>query len=397
MFEHVESYAGDPILTLVEDFLRDPRPNKVNLSIGLFYDEKGRIPLLAPVAKAEDRLVALHEPRSYLPMEGDPTYREEVQKFVFGADHEAVRSGRIATVQTLGGSGGLKLAADFLHRYFPDSQLWISSPTWENHRAIFEGAGITVNEYPYYDLATNRVRFEEMLAAIKTLPRRSIVLLHPCCHNPTGMDLTHDQWKALIPVLAERELIPYLDMAYQGFGEGIDEDAWAVREIATAGISGFVGNSFSKSFSWYGERAGGLSILCASAQEAACVLGQMKATVRRIYSSPPTHGAKIVAMVLGDPALRAEWESEVRGMRERIQEMRSVLESIISAKLPGRDFSYLTAQHGMFSYTGLSEEQVDQLRDEYAIYLVRSGRMCVPGLNRGNVEYVAQAMAQVLA
>ncbi len=300
-------------------------------------------------------------------------------------------------MQTLGGSGGLKLAADFLHRYFPQSDIWISDPTWENHRAIFEGAGVAVHEYPYYDLATNRVKFDEMLAAFRVLPRRAIVLLHPCCHNPTGMDLTREQWSALIPVIRERELIPYLDMAYQGFGEGIDEDAWAVREIAAAGISGFVGNSFSKSFSWYGERAGGLSILCRDADEAARVLGQMKATVRRIYSSPPTHGALVVAMVLEDPALRAEWEGEVRHMRERIQEMRRVLESIISAKLPGRDFGYLTAQHGMFSYTGLTEAQVDRLRDEFAIYLVRSGRMCVPGLNHDNVEYVAQAMAQVLA
>ena len=396
MFEHVEAYPGDPILTLVETFHADSRAQKVNLGIGLYYDEEGRIPLLNSVQKAEATRAAAPTPRPYLPMEGAANYRSAVQKLLFGADHPAVGGQRIATIQTIGGSGALKVGADFIKRYFPDSEAWISNPSWDNHRAIFEGAGIKVHDYPYYDAATGGLLFDQMLATIKQLPAQSVVLLHPCCHNPTGVDLSQAQWDALIPVLQANKLIPFLDIAYQGFGQGLNEDAYAIRALADAGVSFFVSNSFSKNLSFYGERCGGLSIVCQDAEEASRVLGQMKATVRRNYSSPPTHGGQITAAVMNDAALYAEWEGEVAEMRVRIKAMRQKLFDVLSQRLPGRDFSYFITQQGMFSYTGLTPAQVDRLREEYAVYLVRSGRMCVAGLNSRNVGYVAEAMAAVL-
>ena len=398
MFQHVPAYPGDPILSLMEDFQADPRPNKVSLSIGIYFDDEGRLPVMSAVRKAETALLQNIGPRSYLPMEGMAPYRLAVQKLVFGAQHEAVTSGRIATLQTLGGSGGLKVGGDFLRRYFGGSQVWVSDPTWENHRALFEGAGFQVNTYPYYDEATGGLRFDDMLAAFKELPRQSIVLMHASCHNPTGVDLTQDQWRTLIPVIAERELIPYVDIAYQGFGDGVDDDAFAVRALADAGVRFFVSNSFSKSFSLYGERCGGLSVVCKDAEEAARVLGQLKSAVRANYSSPPTHGARLVTQVLDDAALRAEWEAELGQMRARIKDMRESLHAALNARFGGqRDFGYFLTQRGMFSYTGLTPAQVDRLRDEHAVYLVRSGRMCIAGLSTKNVEYVAQAMAAVLA
>jgi aromatic-amino-acid transaminase len=396
MFEHVEAYPGDPILTLVETFHADSRPQKVNLGIGLYYDEAGRIPLLSSVQKAEAARAAAPSPRPYLPMEGAANYRTAVQRLLFGADQEAVTSQRIATIQTIGGSGALKVGADFIKRYFPESQAWISNPSWDNHRAIFEGASIKVHEYPYYDAVSGGLLFDDMLATIKQLPAQSVVLLHPCCHNPTGVDLSQAQWDVLIPVLKAGKLLPFLDIAYQGFGQGLNEDAYAIRSMADAGISFFVSNSFSKNLSFYGERCGGLSIVCNTAEEASRVLGQMKATVRRNYSSPPTHGGQITAAVMNDPTLFAEWEAEVAEMRVRIKAMRQKLHEVLSTRLPGRDFSYFITQQGMFSYTGLSSEQVDRLREEFAVYLVRSGRMCVAGLNSSNVGYVAEAMASVL-
>lgn len=397
MFEHVDAYAGDPILTLNESFGKDPRPNKINLSIGIYFDDAGNLPVMKAVKTAESAMLQSVGARPYQPMEGAPNYRQAVQHLLFGAEHEAVKSGRIATIQTLGGSGGLKVGGDFLKRYFPSSNVWVSDPTWDNHRAMFEGAGFTVNTYPYYDAKTGGLRFPEMLAAIKTLPEKSIVLLHACCHNPTGVDLSRAQWAELIPVLKARELIPYVDIAYQGFGDGIEEDAWAVRALADAGVSFFCANSFSKSFSLYGERCGGLSVVCPDKAQADLVLGQMKATVRKNYSSPPTHGGQIVARVLGTPELAKQWADELDAMRTRIQAMRQKLHAVISAKLPGRNFDYFITQRGMFSYTGLTAEQVDRLREEHAVYLVRSGRMCVAGLNSSNVEATAVAMAAVLA
>nr|WP_294863693.1 amino acid aminotransferase [uncultured Pseudogulbenkiania sp.] len=396
MFEHVDAYAGDPILTLVETFNNDPRPNKVNLGIGLYYDEQGRIPLLPSVQKAEVARVQAAGPRSYLPMEGAANYRRAVQELLFGAGHEAVTSDRIATIQTIGGSGALKIGADLLKRYFSESEVWVSSPTWDNHRAMFEGAGFVVHDYPYYDAVSGGVKFDEMITCFKQLPAKTVVLLHPCCHNPTGVDLSNAQWREVIAVVKERDLIPFLDIAYQGFGDGLNEDAYAIRAMADAGISFFVSNSFSKNLSFYGERCGGLSVVCQDAEEAGRVLGQMKATVRRNYSSPPTHGGQVTAMVMNDAVLRQEWEGEVAEMRERIKAMRQKLYEVLAAKVPGRDFSYFIKQRGMFSYTGLTPEQVDRLREEFAVYLVRSGRMCVAGLNSRNVEYVADAMAEVL-
>ena len=396
MFQHLEPYAGDPILSLNEAFQADPRPHKVNLSIGIYFDDEGRIPVLDCVRRAEAQLLEASGPKPYLPMEGSGPMRRAVQALLFGPSHEAVTSGRVAKLQTVGSSGGLKVGADFLRRWFPGSAIWVSDPTWDNHRAVFEGAGLSVHTYPYYDAATGGLAFEAMCEALGRLPPRSVVLLHACCHNPTGVDLSVAQWQQLIPLLRERELLPYLDLAYQGYGDGIEEDAYAVRALADAGLRFFIANSFSKSMSLYGERAGALSVVCADAAEAQLVLGQMKATVRRNYSSPGIHAAGVVARVLTEPALRASWESDVRAMRERIAQMRVALHEVISARVPGRDFGYFLSQRGMFSYTGLSAAQVDTLREAHAVYLVRSGRMCVAGLNHGNVHRAAQAMAAVL-
>jgi aromatic-amino-acid transaminase len=396
VFQHLEPYAGDPILSLNEAFHADPRPDKVNLSIGIYFDDAGCIPVLGCVREAEAQMLAESGPKPYLPIEGAAAARSAVQALLFGPQHEAVISGRIATVQTIGSSGGLKVGADFIKRWFPGSAVWVSDPTWDNHRAMFEGAGVTVHNYPYYDPATGGLRFAAMLDTLATLPPKSVVLLHACCHNPTGVDLAPAQWEQLIPLLKERDLLPYLDIAYQGYGDGIAEDAFAIRALASAGLSFFVANSFSKSMSVYGERAGALSVVCGSRAEADRVLGQLKATVRRNYSSPAIHAAGIISRVLSDPKLRADWEADVAAMRERILAMRRSLHETLSAKRPGRDFGYFLSQRGMFSYTGLTAAQVDRLRDEFGVYLIRSGRICVAGLNTRNVERTSAAMAAVI-
>ena len=397
MFQKVDAYAGDPILSLMERFKEDPRSDKVNLSIGLYYNEDGIIPQLKAVAEAEARLNAVpHGASLYLPMEGLNAYRNTIAPLLFGADHAVLAQKRVATIQTLGGSGALKVGADFLKKYFPDSGVWVSDPTWENHVAIFEGAGFSVATYPWFDSETNGVRVEALLEKLNMLPERSIVLLHPCCHNPTGADLTHAQWDAVIEVLKARDLIPFLDIAYQGFGAGMEEDAYAIRAVASAGLPALVSNSFSKIFSLYGERVGGLSVVCEDAEAAGRVLGQLKATVRRIYSSPPNFGAQVVATVLGDEQLKASWLAEVEAMRKRILSMRQELVNVLKEAVPGHNFDYLLKQRGMFSYTGLSAAQVDRLREEFGVYLIASGRMCVAGLNASNVHRVAQAFAAVM-
>jgi len=397
VFQKVDAYAGDPILSLMERFKEDPRSDKVNLSIGLYYDEESTIPRLQAVAEAEARLNAQpHGASLYLPMEGLNSYRHAIAPLLFGAGHTVLEQQRVATIQTLGGSGALKVGADFLKRYFPHSGVWVSDPTWENHIAIFEGAGFEVSIYPWYDNETNGVRFAAFLEKLNSLPEQSIVLLHPCCHNPTGADLTPAQWDEVVEVLKARTLIPFLDIAYQGFGAGMEEDAYAIRAIAHAGLPALVSNSFSKIFSLYGERVGGLSVVCEDADAAGRVLGQLKATVRRNYSSPPNFGAQLVATVLNDAGLKASWLAEVEAMRTRIQAMRQTLVDALNAAMPTGDFTYLLKQRGMFSYTGLSAAQVDRLREEFGIYLVSSGRICVAGLNNRNVQRVAQAFAAVM-
>ncbi|HDS3242811.1 TPA: aromatic amino acid transaminase [Klebsiella aerogenes] len=397
MFQKVDAYAGDPILSLMERFKEDPRSDKVNLSIGLYYNEDGIIPQLHAVADAEARLNAQpHGASLYLPMEGLNSYRHAIAPLLFGADHPVLKQNRVASIQTLGGSGALKVGADFLKRYFPQSRVWVSDPTWENHIAIFEGAGFEVSTYPWFDDETNGVRFEAFLAKLQTLPERDIVLLHPCCHNPTGADLSNAQWDEVVKVLKARNLIPFLDIAYQGFGGGMEDDAYAIRAIASAGLPMLVSNSLSKIFSLYGERVGGLSIVCDDAETAGRVLGQLKATVRRNYSSPPNFGAQVVAAVLNDPALKASWLAEVEAMRTRILAMRQTLVDALKEAVPGKNFDYLLKQRGMFSYTGLSAAQVDRLREEFGVYLIASGRMCVAGLNSRNVQRVAQAFAAVM-
>ncbi|TCB67536.1 aromatic amino acid transaminase [Acinetobacter sp. ANC 4178] len=398
MFQHIPPYAGDPILSLMEQFNTDPREGKVNLSIGLYYNEDSIVPQLETIMEAQKRLEPKqNKTKLYLPMEGFKPYRDAIQALLFGENSPAVQSGRAVTIQTLGGSGALKVGADFLKNYFPNSEVWVSQPTWDNHVAIFNGAGLKTHFYPYFDAETRGVNFDGMLSCLQQLPEQSVVLLHPCCHNPTGADLTPAQWDQVIAVLKAGQLIPFLDIAYQGFGEGMEQDAYAIRALDQAGLNFIVSNSFSKIFSLYGERVGGLTFVCDDAATAQCTFGQLKATVRRIYSSPPTTGAWLVDQVLNDQALNQQWQNEVKEMRERIIKMRRILKDELTKALPDRDFNYLVEQKGMFSYTGLTGEQVDTLREDYAIYLVRSGRICVAGLNMNNVYIVAKAMAEVLA
>ena len=396
MFGKVESYAGDPILSLVAEFNNDQRENKINLSIGYYYDENSIVPQLSCIKTARDYIYHHQQgAQLYLPMSGLPSYCQAIQSLLFGEDSPAFQAQRIATIQTLGGSGALKVGADFLYRYFPDSQVWVSDPTWENHIAIFSGAGFKVNKYPYFDPETCGVKFDAMLETLNTLPAKSIVLLHPCCHNPTGADLTQQQWDDVIEVLQKRDLIPFMDIAYQGFGESIESDSYAIKKVAEQGLCGFISNSFSKTFSLYGERVGGLSVLCDDSQVANRVFGQLQATVRRNYSSPAAYGAQLVSYVLNNAELKALWFKEVESMRDRIVSMRSTLVDLLKTAAPKQNFDYLLKQRGMFSYTGFSKEQVAQLKDDFAVYLVGSGRMCVAGLNHHNIHRVAEAFATI--
>lgn len=397
MFQHVDTYAGDPILSLMEEFGKDERTQKVNLSIGLYYNEDSIVPQLNAVKAAYKQIEPANDKvKLYLPMDGLKSYNQATQALVLGQNSAARHAGRAVTIQTLGGSGALKVGADFLKKYFPESDIWVSQPTWENHIAIFNGAGINSHFYRYFDAATNGVDIEGMLQDLKQLPAKAVVLLHPCCHNPTGADLTPDEWDQVIAVLKQRDLIPFLDIAYQGFGQGLEQDAYAIRALDQSGMNFIVSNSFSKIFSLYGERIGGLTFVCDDQATAQKVLGQLKATVRRIYSSPPTTGALIVDQVLNNAALTETWQAELQEMRERIIRMRQILNEKLSRAVPERDFSYLVKQQGMFSYTGLSAEQVDILKDQYAIYLLRSGRMCAAGLNLNNIDYVADSIAEVI-
>lgn len=386
----------DPILGITEGFNADKNPAKVNLGVGVYYDDNGKVPLLECVKKAEAILMEKFAPRTYLPIEGLAAYDKAVQELVFGADSAVVQEKRAITAQAIGGTGALKLGADFLKRFAPDAQVWISDPSWENHRALFESAGFTVNNYPYYDAATRGVNFKGMLEALNTMPAGSIVLLHACCHNPTGADLSDDQWTQVIEVVTTRGLVPFLDMAYQGFGDGIEADGKVVRRFAEAGGALFVSNSFSKSFSLYGERVGALSIAASSAEEATRIMSQLKRVIRTNYSNPPIHGGQVVATVLSTPELRQLWEEELAGMRMRIREMRAAFVTKLKEKAPAHNFDFVIQQRGMFSYSGLTKAQVEKLRDNNSIYAVDTGRICVAALNKRNIDAVIDAIAAVL-
>jgi aromatic-amino-acid transaminase len=395
LFSKFAAYAGDPILSLQQTYAQDERKDKVNLSIGIYHDEAGRIPRLDSVQRAQALLQTSDAPCVYQPMAGAANYRRAVQSLLFGAGHPKMTAGDVATIQTVGGSGALKVGSDLLRRHFPDSEVWISNPTWDNHAAIFEGSGFLVRRYPYFDPETHGVNFEGMTACLCALTPGTIVLLHACCHNPTGADLTNTQWDEITSIVVSRKLIPFFDLAYQGFGIGMDEDCYAIRTMADAEVSFLVSSSFSKTFSLYGERCGALSIVCRNADEASRALGQAELTVRRNYSSPPTHGGQLVATVLLNDELRALWIREVNAMRERIAAMRHALHDAMRVLQPAADFHYLLVQRGMFAYTGLSAEHVRALRTNSGIYLVDSGRLCIAGLNTSNLQRVASALANV--
>ncbi len=394
-FANVEQVPGDPILGLTEAYNADSRPTKVNLGVGIYYDENGRIPLLRAVSRIEQQLALDAKPRGYLPIDGLAAYDAATQQLLFGADSPLLEAGRVATSQTIGGSGALRVGADLLQKLLPTSTIAISNPSWENHRAVFSAAGFEVVDYTYFDAATHGLNFEGMLADLEKLEPGTVVLLHACCHNPTGADLSHAQWRTVAALLKERGLFPFIDIAYQGFDKGIDEDAFAVRLLGEVGIDAYVvASSYSKSFSLYGERVGALSVVSATAAETKAVQSQVKRIIRTIYSSPSNHGAALVAGVLTSPELRAMWEQELTEMRERIHALRAGMVQKL-AELGAPEFGFIQQQAGMFSYSGLTRSQVDRLRDEFAIYAVGTGRICVAALSQRNLDYVAQAVASV--
>ena len=396
LFSSVEMAPKDPILGLTETFLADQRPEKVNLGVGVYYDDQGKLPLLRAVKRAEEARVAKGLPRGYQPIDGPAAYNKAVQALLFGSDSPVLTSGRVVTIDALGGTGGLRVGAEYLRRLCPDSRVAISDPTWENHRGVFESAGFTVQSYTYYDPQSHGLDFGGMVQSLKGMPERTIVLLHACCHNPTGVDLNLQQWEEVVALCKAKQFIPFLDLAYQGFGDGIDEDAAAVRLFVESEMPFLVASSFSKSFSLYGERVGALSLITADADEAARVLSQIKRVIRTNYSNPPTHGGGIVSDVLNSPELRALWEQELGEMRDRIRQMRVAFTEKLKALGTKQDFSFVTKQRGMFSFSGLSTQQVDRLREEYAIYAISTGRICVAALNSNNIDRVVRAVASVL-
>ena len=386
----------DPIIGLNELFNADTRSIKVNLGVGVYFDDNGKIPLLDAVKVAEKARLEAMPPRGYQPIDGTPAYNQSVQKLIFGADSQLLAEGRVVTAQALGGTGALKIGADYLKQLMPNATVYISDPSWENHRALFEAAGFPVDIYPYYDAATRGVNFDGMKSKLNTLPAGSIVVLHACCHNPTGADMSEAQWVETIAILRERGLIAFIDMAYQGFADGIAEDALALNLFAASGLQFLISSSFSKSFSLYGERVGAFSLLTASAEESARALSQIKRVVRTNYSNPPTHGCDIVARVLSTPALRKTWDAELGAIRDRIKSLRQALVDGIHKRVPDADFGFIAKQRGMFSYTGLTKEQVGRLREEFGIYAIDTGRICVAALNSKNIDYVSDAIAKVI-
>ncbi|MCX7279019.1 MAG: aspartate/tyrosine/aromatic aminotransferase [Burkholderiales bacterium] len=396
LFTAVEMAPRDPILGLNEQFAADTNPNKVNLGVGVYFDDNGKLPLLACVQTVEKQMTDAPKARGYLPIDGVAAYDSAVKGLVFGADSEPVTSGRAVTVQGIGGTGGLKIGADFLKKLNPAAKVLISDPSWENHRALFQNAGFEVDSYTYYDAAKRGVNFEGMLASLNAAAAGTIVVLHACCHNPTGYDITAAQWDQVVAVVKARNLTPFLDMAYQGFGYGIQEDGAVIGKFVAAGLSFLVSTSFSKSFSLYGERVGALSVLCESKEEASRVLSQLKICIRTNYSNPQIHGATVVATVLNTPELRAQWESELGEMRVRIKAMRQKLVDGLKAAGVQQDMSFITSQIGMFSYSGLSKDQMVRLRTEFGVYGTDTGRMCVAALNSKNIDYVCASIAKVV-
>ena len=400
IFSTVEMAPRDPILGITEQFAADPNPKKVNLGVGVYYDDNGKLPLLKCVQTAEKAMTDDPKARGYLPIDGIAAYDAAVKALVFGADSEAVKSGRVATVQGVGGTGALKLGADFLKKLNPNAKVLISDPSWENHRALFANAGFAVESHPYFDPTANSglggINFTGMLSALTGAPAGTIVVLHACCHNPTGYDITSAQWDEVVAVVKARGLVPFLDMAYQGFAYGLKEDGAAVQKFVDAGLTFFVSTSFSKNFSLYGERVGALSVLCESKEEAARVLSQLKIVIRTNYSNPPTHGGAVVAAVMADPKLRAIWEAELGEMRVRIKAMRQKLVDGLKAAGVKQDMSFITTQIGMFSYSGLSKDQMVRLRTEFGVYGTDAGRMCVAALNSKNIDHVCASIAKVV-
>ena len=386
----------DPILGITETFRADSNPKKTNLGVGIYYDDNGKVPVLKCALEAEKQIALEGSPHTYLPIDGIAVYDSAVQKLIFGENSAPVKEKRISTVQSLGGTGALKIGADFLKRFSPNSEVWISDPSWQNHYALFDYAGFKIHSYPYYDEATHGVNFKGMVDTFSSLPAGSIVLLHACCHNPTGADLTDEQWDQIIDIVKSNQLIPFLDMAYQGFSEGINEDGRIVRRFAETYAPVFVSNSFSKSFSLYGERVGAFSLVASNADESARILSQLKRVIRTNYSNPPIYGAKIVSTVLSNPSLHKMWENELASMRNRIHLMRHQLANKLTAKKPDLDFSFITRQAGMFSYSGLTPEQVRRLKNEFSIYIVETGRICIAALNSHNIDYVVDAIAHIL-
>jgi len=395
-FADVPLAPPDPILGLTEAFNADPNPRKVNLGVGVYQDAQGKVPVLKVVREAEKRVYEKEESKSYLPIDGAPAYSREVQKLLLGSDSELAKSGRVVTAQALGGTGGLRVGADFLRRFLPESGLWLSAPSWENHRALFEAAGFKVSDYPYYDAQSHGLDFDGMRRTLEGLPERAIVLLHACCHNPTGVDLVPAQWEEVVGIVQRRKLVPFLDFAYQGFGTGIREDAAAIEAFARAEVPCVIASSFSKSFSLYRERVGAISIVTSSPEETKRVTSQLKRVIRTNYSNPASHGGQVVALVLADPELRAQWEGELQEMRERIRSMRHSFVELLAKKGVRRDFSFIAQQTGMFSYSGIDLESVRRLRSEFGLYIVDSGRICVAAMNEKNLDYITDSIAKVL-
>jgi aromatic-amino-acid transaminase len=394
MFSNLPSYPGDPIFALVEQYKKDPRPDKVNLSVGVYCDDRGSIPMLECVKEAERRYLADRAALGYLPIEGDPVYREAVGKLLFGAGSAALDTTSI--VQTVGGSGALRVGADFVRKFFPGSRVWISDPTWDNHLGIFGGAGLEVLRYAYYDPRTKGLATEEMLEALGCARAHDLLVLVPCCHNPTGVDPTRAEWDRLLDLIEHRGMIPFVDLAYQGFGEDLDTDTWLLKELVSRGIAFLLSNSFSKNFSLYGERCGALAVYCHGASDAHDVQGQLQLCIRQNYSTPPTHGMALIKRILTDPELTDQWHIELAAMRDRVRTMRVRLQEALQERVPHVDTTFLLRQRGMFAYTGLTPEQVDTLREQHGLYVLKSGRICIAGLNSNNIAHAARAFAQVL-